>query len=98
MRNFIRLAGVVAALQLMAAANAVAETKYYKGSKTAPAAQPQKIHGIGVGGYSYFELDSQNLNSDYDVKTPQGPDSNRRGDPNPFLNGNLSAGSMWWGQ
>ena len=98
MRKFIRLASVVAALQLVAAANAVAETKYYKGSKTAPAAKSQKIYGIGVGGYSYFQLDSQNLNNQYDINTPQGPDSNRRGDPNPFLNGNLSAGSMWWGQ
>lgn len=97
MRIFLTVLSSVIVLQFAVITTAHAgegqKASKYKTSK------PQvKGFRAGVGGYSYFELDSQNLNNEYDLLTPRGPDNMDRSDPNPYLSGNLSADSMWWGQ
>ncbi len=81
-----------------AVASAPVMAKSIKGKRVAVKSVGQKARTPNVGGYSYFDLDSQNLGNKYEFETPLGLDNARRNNANPYLNGNMSASNMWWGQ
>ncbi len=79
-------------------ASAPSSAKPHKGKRVAVKSIGQKARTPNVGGYSYYDLDSQNLGNKYEFETPLGLDNARRNNANPYLNGDMSAGNMWWGQ
>ena len=75
-----------------------ASAKSLKGKRVAVKSVGQKAKRPNRGGYSYFDLDSQNLGNKYEFESPLGLDNARRNNANPYLNGDMGAGNMWWGQ
>ena len=76
----------------------VTSAKDLKGKRTAVKSVGTKAKSPNRGGYSYYDLDSQNLGNKYEFETPMGLDNARRSNANPYLNGDMSASNMWWGQ
>lgn len=75
-----------------------ASAKTLKGKRVAVKSIGEKARRPNRGGYSYYDMDSQNLGNKYEFETPLGLDNSRRNNPNPYLNGDMGAGDMWWGK
>ena len=97
MRNLFTLFSLVC-FSFALVSTSVVSAKELRGKRVTVKSVGQKAKTPNRGGYSYYDLDSQNLGNKYEFETPLGLDNTKRNHANPYLNGNMGAADMWWGQ